>query len=69
MLCLNDIDFSLLLDIMVVWAKDYLHLASRWDLEIYTRLAKIGPIDSDFFLTPKLILTLFAHGFSMVYFP
>ena len=69
MLCLNDIDFSLLLDIMVVWAKDYLHVAFRRDIKIHTRLAKIGPIDSDFFLTPKLMLTLFAHGFSMVNFP
>jgi hypothetical protein len=54
---LNDIDFSLLWNITIVLAKDYLDLAFKWDLEVYNRLAKIALIDLSCILVPKLMLT------------
>lgn len=57
MICFNDIHFSLLWNIMIVWAKDHLDLAFKWDLEAYNRFAKIDLIDLGSFLTPKLMLT------------
>ena len=42
---------------MIVWAKDYLDLAFKWDLEVYNRSAKIALIDLGSFLIAKLMLT------------